>query len=631
MSNLIEELRECDPSINESKPATAFVDLASFNNIESALYGGKNSITYFVRETVKCAWFTLIPIKLQLDQVNPDFGQSFSAKVSKDGDYLLNTWLRVSLGNVPVYNPSSWTNPNTNGDETILWTPNFMHNLVERCSMKVNDMTVDELFSEHLDFLAAFMVPKSHRIGYNRMIGNFNTPYNGLGGINVASYDINPDNSDGFVNVNRQQELFLPLPFFFSKDTAVSLPVHTLPYVDITFEFKFRNWKNLLASISRDGTIHTVDKNQITDSNGVYNDPKLENVQVWGTYAVVTQNERQKIGCNKRDIVIEQNKQLGGCYGSSLLNTDSIKATTSVDLRFDGAIKALFFSARNTRGPSDLPYRSNYTTYTPRAEYEPLLKLTVNRVKDYQTVVTVNNPSGYNSASNVKIINVSNNPSTYFKPGEHLADIDGNLIGYVKNVSSNSIEFTDNILTNLTHAENLYKRIEYKIENSTTTNSTDTTFEINNFNRQFNDSSGLVWDKDPTDPFATVKLLYNNDIRMEMESLYYSLIQPHQHARNVPESSSMKGTLSIRNPNEVSGQPALSVGYHTYSYALKIKNIDPCGTSNLSMIDNSTLVFTPSQSAYDRKNIQGPWRIFISALTQNVIRISNGGLSFPIM
>ena len=93
----------------------------------------------------------------------------------------------------------------------------------------------------------------------------------------------------------------------------------------------------------------------------------------------------------------------------------------------------------------------------------------------------------------------------------------------------------------------------------------------------------------------------------------------------------MKGTLSIRNPNEVSGQPALSVGYHTYSYALKIKNIDPCGTSNLSMIDNSTLVFTPSQSAYDRQDTQGPWRIFISALTQNVIRISNGGLSFPIM
>ena len=305
-----------------------------------------------------------------------------------------------------------------------------------------------------------------------------------------------------------------------------------------------------------------INVSQITGSDSPFVEPHLDNVQVWGTYAIVTDNERKKVGCKTRDIMIEQNKQLGGNHGSGLLNIDTLKATTTVDLRIDGSIKALFFGARNSSGSSNLPFRSNYTTSLP-------------------------------SASDITVCKIM---------ASGTADIGGWTNGYTLSNSSN--------VSNVAPID----------------------IHINSFNQNFNDPSGLVWNTDPTDPFGSIKILYDNNTRMSMESLYYSLIQPHNHARNVPESSSMKGIMSIRNPNEVGGQPALCVGYHMYSYALGLKCIDPCGVTNYNRVQNPSIVFTPSSSAINNyANGQGPWRIFISALTQNILRISNGAMEFPII
>ena len=547
------ELRDYDPSNNESKPSTAFVDLASFDNIERAMYGGKRAITYFMRETTRSTWFTQMPVRLQNDEVDPDFDQSFSVTVSREGDYLLNAWLRVSLGALSIYNPTNgWINTPTQGRETIGWTPNFMHNLVERCTLKVNGLIVDELYSEHLDFLSAFTVPKGSRIGYNRMIGNFNTPFQGLSPVNVSGYMANK-----YPNVNWQQELFLPLPFFFSRGTTSALPLVSLPYNDIKIEFKFRDWRKLLYSVDADGQILTVNASQVMQQT-----PKIENVQVWGNYAVITDSERKKVGCYEREMTIEQNKQLGGSYGSGMLNTDTLKSTTKVDLRFSGAVKTLFFSARNSSGSSDLPYRSNYTTAGPSASDVTVCKLSISGVTEignFENGLTLSNST-----------NVSGVPPL---------DV-----------------------------------------------------ELNPFNIGHNDRSGLVWPTNPTNPIGTARLMYENNLRFDMESLYYSLIQPHQHARNVPESSSLKGIMSLTTPNEVSGQPALSVGYNMYSYALKVKSRYPSGSSNYNDLSNVNLVFTPSTSAINnKKNGHGPWTLFVSAITQNVIKISKGVMTFPII
>ena len=81
-------------------------------------------------------------------------------------------------------------------------------------------------------------------------------------------------------------------------------------------------------------------------------------VDVWGNYAIVSNDERKRMGCAPRDILIEQTQK--SHPGSFIPNgTDDQK---KYDVRFSHAIKALFFAAENTRVKS---VRSNYTTVTP--------------------------------------------------------------------------------------------------------------------------------------------------------------------------------------------------------------------------------------------------------------------------
>ena len=76
-------------SDNTTKPSTAFIDLATYDNYEKVMYGLDNAVTYFVRETVRSTWFTQIPIRLNMDGADTDFGKTFSAQISRAGDYLV--------------------------------------------------------------------------------------------------------------------------------------------------------------------------------------------------------------------------------------------------------------------------------------------------------------------------------------------------------------------------------------------------------------------------------------------------------------------------------------------------------------------------------------------------------------
>ena len=633
------ELREYKASSNFSKPSVGFIDLATYGSMEQAMYSEKNAITYFMRETVKCSWFSQIPVQLQPDEDNVDFGQTFSVKVSREGDYLMNTWLRVTLAAVSLYYAidGEWNDPKGDGCETLSWTPNFMHNLVEHCQLKVNGTIIDEFYSEHLDFWSAFMVPKGSRIGYNRMIGNFSNPYFGMTGMNVCGI-----HAGGWGNLNFAHELFLPLPFFYSKNTGLSLPMASLPYNEVIIEFKLRNWRELAASIAKDGSIVSINASQ---TNGTFTEPdgeivkaatipRLDNVQVWGNYAMVTQNERKKIGCITRDMVIEQNQQLGGCHGSGFLKVDNLSDTTHVNLRLSGAVKSLFFAARNSSGSSSLPYRSNYTTSSPSASDISICGINVSGcnvsavLENSNTRSTatclVNNGGGYAPGEAGPISVDNGDPLAFAFIGNSLYNSAGASIGVITAFDATSITFGAGTSVALADDAGIYY--------DPISNAPPYEFDVNNSNNNINNFAGLMWYKQPTDPIGTAKILYENDVRMNMESLYYSLIQPYFHAKNIPDSSAMKSIMSISDPSQVSGESALSIGYHMYSYALKLSNIDPCGSTNYNELSNASIVFTPSTSAVNCYPMgYGPWRLFVSAVTQNVLRINNGAMEFPVI
>ena len=340
---------------------SGFIDLATYDEHEKYMYGGPDATAYFVRETRKSTWFTQVPVVLSRASGNPGFDTEWSVSISRAGDYLLHTWLRLTT---PEIKPSQsfLANPNLR----LRWTRNFMHNIIREACITFNDLVAARFDNYHLDFWTAFTVPAGKRTGYNNMIGNFSDltdPHQGClpacpvqsAGPNIPSFTLN-----------------LPLPFFFTRDSGVALPTAALPYNEMRINFSFRDWRELLIVDDLDvvgsGKAAGTDPNAApgvnegafsrpATSEDVEGTPTLNNVQVWANYAIVSNDERKRMACAPRDILIEQVQTAPRMTFSPCNNHHP-----SYDIRFSHAIKVLFFAARNTTVRSQW---SNYTSGTP--------------------------------------------------------------------------------------------------------------------------------------------------------------------------------------------------------------------------------------------------------------------------
>jgi hypothetical protein len=495
--------------LSSSTITSGFVDLATFDELEKYMYGGKSATVYFVRDTRASTWFTQVPVTLSKASGTADFGQDWSVSVSRAGDYLLQTWLRVTIPSVTL-STASTSLAGINGGAPIpvqsarlRWTRNLMHNLVRECNITFNDLSAAKFDSYHLDFWAAFTTPAGKINGYNNMIGSVSTLTNAYAaGVPIPTATLN-----------------LPLPFFFSRDSGVALPTAALPYNEMRINFSFRNWSELLivdnASVATVTTSGLAFSRPATSSDLIGGGPSLggngNNVAVWANYAIVSNDERKRMGCAPRDILIEQ-AQLAPVQSY----TPATNNSPQYDIRFSHAIKALFFSVRNTTCASEW---SNYTT-----------------------------------ASNV-----------YLTPAV--------TYDAVTNPTPGSMSF---------------------------------------------------------DPISNVSLIYENTARLaSMGSDYFSLVNPWYTAPTIPNVT----------------------GYHLYSYSLNLINPDPMGSTNYGKLTNVSIAPIPTQEAVDANGSTGKsfpagattaarksgvdfrqtYEFRLTAVNNNIIRISGGALGFPVL
>jgi Major capsid protein N-terminus/Large eukaryotic DNA virus major capsid protein len=320
-------------SIVSGNLTSGFIDLATFDELEKYMYGCGQAVTYFVRETRKSTWFTQVPTVLQRSNGCGDFGAEWSANITRAGDYLLQTWLRLDIPSVVFSGGSSATG--------LRWTRNLGHNIIREASCTFNDLSAQRFDNYFLDFWAAFTTPAGKQVGYNNMIGNVSDLI-----LPVASGQ-----------TLRGYTLNIPLPFFFTRDSGVALPTAALPYNDMKIQLYFRDWSELLIVDNANATAGQPASRPAALSDVSNVAPSLGNVYVWANYAIVSNDERKRMGCAPRDILIEQVQTTCGHTWTPATNPNPC-----YDIRFSHAIKALFFSVRNTTNKAEW---SNYTSNSP--------------------------------------------------------------------------------------------------------------------------------------------------------------------------------------------------------------------------------------------------------------------------
>jgi hypothetical protein len=128
------------------------------------------------------------------------------------------------------------------------------------------------------------------------------------------------------------------------------------------------------------------------------------------------------------------------------------------------------------------------------------------------------------------------------------------------------------------------------------------------------------------DPLFSTAIKYENSVRQDLSSDYYSMIMPYYHAVSIPTGN--------------------KVGYHMFSYALDLASVDPIGSTNFSKLTNVSFQFqlgqvakTAVQSLESEKAFNQPqgygvpqqFNVIIIGLNHNVVRISGGALGFPVL
>lgn len=319
-----------------SNITSGFIDLATFDEIEKYQYGSSQAFAYFVRETRKATWFTQVPVILSRSSGNAGFDQEWSVSISRAGDYLLQTWLRVSIPSVTLLERNLY-----GAAGRIRWSRNFMHNLVREVAISFNDLVAERFDNYFLDFWAAFTVSASKRLGYDNMIGNVDSL--------IAPH------APG--NPTRPQFLNLPLPFFFTRDSGLALPTAALPYNEMRISFNMRDWSHLLILDNSVPVFGTNPTSVPVVGRDIAVAPTLTHVQVWANYAIVSNEERKRMACAPRDMLIEQVQTAPRQTFNPITNPHH-----TYDIRFSHSIKLLLFAVRNTTTSN---IWSNYTSVSP--------------------------------------------------------------------------------------------------------------------------------------------------------------------------------------------------------------------------------------------------------------------------
>ncbi len=309
--------------------AVAFIDLATLSNLGRQLYGGEQVATPFAREIRKSSWFThvFLPMKVEGQVDQPSY------KISKSADFLLFSWLIFHLPDISV-------KAGELGNYKICYCRNPAHNLVKEAALVFNDLTLQSFDTSLLDQTAQFTVPEGKWDSYQAMIGNKTkliTP-----GSHLAP-----------------ETLKLPLKFTYTRNLGSALPTSSLTLNDMRINCTFEDDLTKIIRVQNfDGTDWlwidpaTVTLSTLVDVVGK-NGLTLTRPELWGRYAIVTNEERAYHQSQTKDMVIEQIQKHNGKREAAGVHR--------MEVHFTGPIRALFFAAHNHTS-SLKNNHSNYTT-----------------------------------------------------------------------------------------------------------------------------------------------------------------------------------------------------------------------------------------------------------------------------
>jgi len=152
---------------------------------------------------------------------NPDFGRRVSVTVIRNGDLATRMYLKVILQAV--------VDPTFNG--LFGWVRKLGHALIHSVDVEIGGSCIDKHYGTWLDIWHELTHTDEQERGYRNMIGDIPE----LTRLDSRRF------CDSIGIIKDEHELYIPLQFWFNRNTGLALPLIALQYHEVRLNFEFRD------------------------------------------------------------------------------------------------------------------------------------------------------------------------------------------------------------------------------------------------------------------------------------------------------------------------------------------------------------------------------------------------------
>ena len=157
---------------------------------------------------------------------NPDFGRKTNVLIIRNGDLTTRMYLMVTL------NAVKWSDPQNKSK--FAWIRRLGHALVKVVDVEIGGSRIDRQYGTWLDLWYELTHDINQERGYRNMIGDVDEL-------------TRLDGPDGNGNVKDQYTMYIPMQFWFNRNSGLALPLIALQYHEVRILYEFEDVNKLIV------------------------------------------------------------------------------------------------------------------------------------------------------------------------------------------------------------------------------------------------------------------------------------------------------------------------------------------------------------------------------------------------
>lgn len=241
-----------------------------------------------------------------------DWGKKVICPISRNGDLINKTYLRVETPEITIPAPAT-------EDHSIAfrWLNWLGHIIIKTAEIELGGQKLDKHYGEWLHIWNELTQTQGHALGYANMVGN--TP--DLTELQwIQNSGTATPNTNGMLNKSnnlwiKSKPLYIPLQFWFCRNPGLALPLIALQYHEVKITLELRDVRDCYWA----GTSDEVTPGNWVTAMDVVRPGSLPSAALYVNYVYLDSDERRRFAQVSHEYLIDQ-LQFTGDESTSQVN-----------------------------------------------------------------------------------------------------------------------------------------------------------------------------------------------------------------------------------------------------------------------------------------------------------------------